>query len=118
MGSYGFTASAPYTGLDNSGPLALVGLITFDGAGNFTGTETVVQPDPSPNATTVRSQTVPFIGTYTVNADGTGTMMIQLPDPRQPVVPVSVVVTDGGAGLMFVQTGAGNSLLTGTARRQ
>jgi hypothetical protein len=116
MGAYGFTASAPYTGANNSGPVALVGVITFDGAGNLTGSETFVQPDPSPDATTVQSQRVPFAGTYTVNADGTGTLMIQI--PGQPTIPVSLVVTDGGSGLMFVQTGAGNSLLTGTARKQ
>jgi hypothetical protein len=117
MGSYGFTASAPYTGANNSGPIALVGVITFDGAGNLTGSETVVQPDPSPNATTVQSQRVPFAGTYAVNADGTGTLMLQIPGVGQPV-PVSLVVTDGGSGIMFVQTAAGNSLLTGMARKQ
>jgi hypothetical protein len=118
MGAYGFTASAPYTGANNSGPIALVGVITFDGAGNLTGSETIVQPDPSPNATTVQAtQRVPFAGTYTVNADGTGTLMLQIPGVGQPV-PASLVVTDGGSGIMFVQTGGGNSLLSGTARKQ
>src|SRR5215831_17398234 len=92
MGSYGFTAGAPYTGANNSGPIALVGVITFDGAGNLTGSETVVQPDQSPNATTVQSQKVPFTGTYTVNSDGTGTLMIQIPVSGQPAIPVSIVV--------------------------
>ena len=116
MGTYGFTAVAPYAG-SNSGTGAILGVITFDGAGNVSGTSTQVQPDPSPNATTVQSQRVPFAGTYTVNADGTGTLMLQIPGVGQPV-PVSLVVTDGGSGIMFVQTGAGNSLLTVTARKQ
>jgi len=115
-GSYGFTATAQYTGASNSSPVAIVGVITFDGSGNLTGSETFVQPDPSPNATAVQSQKVPFAGTYTVNADGTGTLMIQI--PGNPTIPVALVVTDGGSSLMFVQTGAGNSLLTGTARKQ
>jgi hypothetical protein len=61
-GSYGFTASAPYTGANNSGPLAILGVITFDGAGNLMGSETLVQPDMSPNATMVQTQTVRFAG--------------------------------------------------------
>ena len=116
MGAYGFTASAPYTGANNSGPIALVGVITFDGAGNLTGSETVVQPDPSPNATPVQSQRVPFAGTYTVNDDGTGTLMIQI--PGTPTIPVAIVVTEGGSSFLFVQTAGGNNLLTGTARKQ
>ena len=116
MGSYGFSALAPYAGTNNSSPLAALGVLTFDGAGNIMGSETVVQPDTSPNPTTVQSQTVRFVGTYTVNADGTGTLIIQI--SGGPTIPVSFVITDGGAGLMFVQTGGSNSLLTGTARKQ
>jgi hypothetical protein len=115
-GSYGFTATASYSGASNSGTLALVGVLTFDGSGNLNGSETVIQPDPSPNATAVKSQTFPFAGTYMVNAGGTGTMMIQLPD--NSTIPVSFVITDGGSGLMFVQTGGSNNILTGTARKQ
>src|SRR5262249_40502769 len=67
-GSYGFTATAPYTGANNSSPFAIVGVIQFDGAGNIMGSETLVQPDLSPNATTIQSQRFPFAGTYLVNA--------------------------------------------------
>ena len=115
-GSYGFSATAAYTGGNN--PLAIVGVITFDGAGNVTGSETVVQPDPSPNATTVQSFTVPFAGTYTVNADGTGALSIALAIPNASPITASFVLTDGGSGFMLVQTGGGNSLLTGTGRKQ
>jgi hypothetical protein len=118
-GSYGFTASAPYTGANNSGPLAIVGVITFDGAGNLMGNETLVQPDTSPNATTVQTQTVRFAGQYTVNSDGTGTLTVIV--PNGPTIPISFVITDGGSSLMFVETGSasgGNNLLTGTARKQ
>ena len=117
-GSYGFSATAAYTGGNNSNPLAIVGVITFDGAGNVTGSETVVQPDTSPNATTVQSFTVPFAGTYTVNADGTGALKIALAIPNASPITASFVLTDGGSGFMLVQTGGGNMLLTGTGRKQ
>jgi hypothetical protein len=93
-----------------------MGVVTFDGAGNVTGSSTQVQPDPSPNVTTVQVQAGPFAGTYKVNADGTGT--ITLPSGGGTVMTIAFVVTDGGSGLMFVQTGGGNYLLTGTARKQ
>jgi hypothetical protein len=113
MGSYGFTA--PYAGVtSNLG--AIIGVITFDGAGNLTGSQTLVSPDPSPNATTVQVQGVSFSGTYTVKADGTGTMQVQV--GPELTVPISFVITDGGFGAMFVQTGGANVLVTGTARRQ
>ena len=114
-GSYGFMATAQYTGASNSGPIGLVGTMTFDGSGSLTGSETVVLPDSSPDAIDVKSTKVQFAGTYTVNADGTGTMMLQL---RDNLTPVAFVITDGGSSVMFMQTGAGNNLLTGTARKQ
>jgi hypothetical protein len=116
-GSYGFTATASYTGASNSGTLAVVGVMTFDGTGNLAGNETFVQPDPSPNATTVQTGPVQFTGTYTVNADRTGSLRINLNGQDAPI-PVAFVITDGGSNLMFVQTGGGNNLLTGTARKQ
>ena len=110
MGSYGFTATAPYAGVtSNLG--AIIGVITFDGAGNLTGSQTLVSPDPSPKATTVQVQAVSFSGTYTVKADGTGTLTI---GPST----IAFVITDGGSGVIFVQTGGGNTLVTGTARKQ
>ena len=117
MGTYGFTAVAPYAG-SNSGTGALLGVITFDGAGNVSGTSTQVQPDPSPNATTVQTQAgQQFIGTYTVNANGTGA--IAIPGERGGNVEIyTFVMTDGGSGFMFVLSAGGNYLLTGTARKQ
>jgi hypothetical protein len=113
-GSYGFTVT------DLSNPSATLGVITFDGAGNVTGRATVVQPDPSPNATSVVvQQGGQFTGTYTVNADGTGALTLQVGGPTPQTS--SFVITDGGSGLMFVGTGGGgngNDLHTGTARKQ
>jgi hypothetical protein len=113
-GSYGFTATAPYA-LSNPDPTAIVGVLTFDGAGNLTGNEREVSPDTSPNATAVRVQTVSFTGTYTLNGDGTGSLTIQT---GGTVIPVSFVMTDSGSNLMFVPIGSINIVLTGTARKQ
>jgi hypothetical protein len=58
-----------------------------------------------------------FIGTYTVNANGTGT--IAIPGERGGNVEIyTFVMTDGGSGFMFVLSAGGNYLLTGTARKQ
>jgi len=114
-GSFGFTATAPYA-LSNPIPAAILGVITFDGARNLTGNQTIVSPDLSATATTVQTQAVPFTGTYSVYADGTGNLTTQIPGVGTNTV--SFVITDGGSGLMFVLTAGTNSLITGTARKQ
>jgi len=114
-GSYVYLATFAYAG-GSSLPSAVVGLITFDGAGNVTGSQTFVQPDPSPSATTAQAQASSFNGTYSVNADGSGALAPQFGNGRP--TPVEFVITDAGSGLMFVQTGGGNTLLTGAARKQ
>jgi hypothetical protein len=115
-GSYGFTQARLYAGDDN--PAAVIGVVTFDGAGNATGSATSVQHDTEPMATTVHVQAAQFTGTYTVNADGTGTLAI--PNPGGPTNTISFVITDGGSSLFFLQTGGGNNnnVVSGTARKQ
>ena len=112
MGSYGFTAIS--TG--GTPDVAVLGVLTFDGAGNVTGSQTIVSPDPAPNATTVTTQPLSFTGTYTVNPDGTGIITIQV--GSETVSAISFVIIDGGSGAMFVQTGGSNTVITGTARKQ
>lgn len=61
-GSYGFVLNGTIVGV---GPLAIVGLAKFDGAGNWSRNETAV----------VNGHVLPpesIAGTYTVNADCTG----------------------------------------------
>jgi len=113
-GSYGFTATVPYSG-GTIDPAAVVGVIKFDGAGNLTGSETVVSPDSDPKATSVKAQTLSFNGTYTLNADGTGTMNIQ--SPGGPATQ-AFVLTDGGTVAQFVETSGVNFIVVGTARKQ
>jgi hypothetical protein len=116
MGSYGFTLTVAYAGGDTPG--ALMGVVTFDGAGNATSNATLVQVDGDPRANTVQvGQTGQTTGTYTLNADGTGTLTF----PNNGATPTTVafVITDGGAGIMVLPTGGfGNHLVTGTARKQ
>ena len=120
-GSYGFSGSSTvFAPASNTSPIAVVGVLRFDGAGNVTGSETVVQPDTTPNATNVQSFPLQLSGTYTLNADGTGTLnlTIQIPNSMPIGVTVSFVITDGGSGFLFVQTSGGNSLFAGSGRKQ
>jgi hypothetical protein len=111
-GSYGFTLTAQYSGGD-TGSGAIMGVITFDGAGNVAIRSTTVGVDSDPNATTVQGKTGQLTGTYTVSADGTGTVTLASGGT------VAFVITDGGSGVMLLPTaGFGNTLVTGTARKQ
>jgi hypothetical protein len=65
-GTYTFAFSA--TGSTTAGPFNGVGLTTFDGAGKWTGIESV-----NFKGSIVRSQ--PFSGTYTLNPNCTGTII-------------------------------------------
>jgi hypothetical protein len=67
-GCYGYS----YTGsVDGVGPVAAVGPINFDGAGNTSATYSV-----NVNGTNFQGS---FTGTYTVNRDCTGNVTINLP---------------------------------------
>jgi hypothetical protein len=111
-GSYGFSISAGAVGV-------IQGVITLDGAGNVTGSSGITAAvSGDPNATVPDVQpTKPSTGTYTVNPDGTGVIMLQ--NPNGKVTSISFVMTDGGSQLMVVVTaGLGNIVGIGTARKQ
>jgi hypothetical protein len=79
-GAFGFQFSGTVLGF---GPIAGVGVNNYDGAGNYTGTQNV-----NLNGFPVLNQ--PISGTYSVNADCTGTQAINMPDGR--VVHLSFVL--------------------------
>ena len=69
-GTYGLSCEGTIVGV---GPLAVVSVLTADGDGNSSGAETL-----SVNGTIIPGVT--FTGTYTVNADCTGSLVTTTPD--------------------------------------
>lgn len=86
---------------------ACVGLVTFDGFGNFTDSET-----HSFNGEIVSAQ---YKGTYQVNPDGTGTMTYF--DENGPTPPCPIVLSDGGKEVTFLISVPG-VVATGVLKKQ
>jgi len=111
-GNYGFLVNE-WT-LDPSSPeIAAVGVLTFDGAGNVTGSATVVSRGVS--------KTGARDGTYTVNSDGTGVIDITPNAEFGPAQLAIVLNSIAGVaqGFQFVQTSnPENFVLSGTALLQ
>jgi hypothetical protein len=114
-GSFGFQATMPISS-SNTALSAAVGVMTFDGAGNVSINQTFVETDTAAGATALKVQPPgPITGTYTINADNTGTMGINLGGDKP--TPFAFVLTEGGNSIQFLQTGGGNVLLIGAARK-
>jgi hypothetical protein len=93
-----------------AGPFALVGTFTFDGNGNVTGAATSSQNGNIGQGT----QT----GTYTVNSDCTGTIIVQGSGGHSSHY--SFVIDDNGNGFQYICTDSNpiSIVYTGVARRQ
>lgn len=93
-----------------AGPVAVVGTFTFDGTGNVTGATISSQNGNIGQGT----QT----GTYTVNADCTGTITVL--GSSGHASHYSFVMDDGGSGFEYICTDSGpiSIVYSGTARRQ
>lgn len=93
-----------------AGPVAAVGTFTFDGSGNVTGATVTSQNGNIGHGT----QT----GTYTVNSDCTGTIIVQ--GSGGHASHYSFVMDDGGNGFQYICTDSGpiSIVYSGTARRQ
>ena len=104
-GKYGFTIEG--TKLAGMGPVGQqkgVAMAEFFGDGSFTQVDTVVI-----GGTVVADFThTPANGSYTVNADCTGTFTIVFTDGRPPVATAFVVVNNGKEIDTVVTTVAGN----------
>ena len=89
----------------------------FDGAGNVALASTFVGSSDS-NGQPTPTFNLAQSGTYSINPDGTGT--INFPAvPDQNALTYAFVITDGGSGLLLMQTDrAGNGVSFGTARLQ
>jgi len=105
-GAYGLhlTKSAPT-------PATSIEVWNFDGAGNVTLSGTFVGPGP-----TVQSGSQ--FGTYSVNPDGTGTIIIP-PQNGEGQKTWVFVIANGHAGLLVLQRNrAGDGVLYGTGSHQ
>ncbi len=87
--------------------LSEIGFMTFDGAGNFTGTDTY----NFDGAATRRTLT----GTYTINSDCTGSMTVNASDKSTMVGDIAVLL--GTKEVNFTQTDAG-WIFSGTLKFQ
>jgi len=107
-GSFGFTIS----GTNNFfGPFAFSGRFASDGRGNITsgsGTESVAGDVVSG---------VPFIGTYTINADCTGKAVITfVRSDNQQQAGLDFTIVNNGKGIMFMSSDQ-QTIETGTAQK-
>lgn len=109
-GTYGFQLS------NSPKPASTIGSITLDGAGGATVSFLLVGPGGGSNNQPQLSNGT-LTGTYSLNPDGTGT--VQLSAASGPAGAFAFVVTDGGSGLLLLQTdGTGSNVSSGAARLQ
>jgi hypothetical protein len=97
-GDYGFTASGFFQNKEKNAPIAAIGLVTFDGESNASATVTA-----SFNGSI---STFPWIGTYTVNTDCTGSLIAT---PGSGLANFSIVIVRGGAEILGMDIDPGNS---------
>src|SRR5258708_39681931 len=95
MNLYEFTI-AGYAFDDNgyADPITETGRLALDGAGNVSGSDTV-----SINGDIIRRT---FLGNYTVNPDGTGTLLLN--PSWGPPIHADLVVRGAGAEVDFILT--------------
>jgi hypothetical protein len=103
-GNYTYTVNGTAIG---TGPIAAVGVVSTDGAGNLSGIET-----DAINGTIIRRTVT---GTYTVNANCTGT--VTFTDNFNQTTHLDIVIGDDNSEIRFIQTDSGN-VVTGFAKRQ
>jgi hypothetical protein len=113
QGSYGISTTGWIVAAGPIGPVADVGVITFDGEGGVSQTTTV-----SLNGMIIPKRTS-LNGSYEVNSDDcTGSIALTLPTPAGTTISKSnFVIVNHGQELRTIVTGEGR-VLAGTANRQ
>lgn len=112
MGSYGISTTGWIVSAGPIGPVADVGVVTFDGDGGVSQTITV-----SLNGMIIPTRTS-LSGSYEVSSDCTGSITLTLPGPNGPIISTShIAIVNHGKELRTIVTGAGR-VLAGTAERQ
>lgn len=98
----------------NNSPGGIFGIFNLDGAGNLTGSYTIVG-----NTGPLPSLSGAVKGTYSTNPDGTGSVTVSLDVGITSTD--AIILIDGGAGIQMLQTssnGGGNTVISGSARKQ
>lgn len=109
-GSYGYTNTGAIVAGPDAGPFAGVGRQTFDGKGNTQASATV-----SVNGNVLR---VTIKGTYTVNTDCTGSMLLTVSaGPETFTNHVDFVIVGGGSAFRAINADAG-AVITTTGKKQ
>ncbi|MGH8067875.1 MAG: hypothetical protein ACRERE_22145 [Candidatus Entotheonellia bacterium] len=94
-GSYGYTATGT---IPNVGDLAAVGILTSDGTGQVSGADTAAA-----SIGVIEQRT--FRGTYTVNADCTGSLTLQFAALTfSGLTTADIVIVDKGRKILGIQT--------------
>jgi hypothetical protein len=109
-GDYGFTAEGVLIGtpgLPVQAPFRSVGLAHFDGKGNLTWLEHTVV-----NGTLLEADWTAASGTYSVNANCTGTAVVNTPNSPVPLKLAFVVVKEGKEVRSVLDTNAISSVFT------
>ncbi len=112
-GSYGFVINN-WANPRSSGQ-GVFGILNLDEAGNASGSFAVTGTDVGPTPFTGT-----FVGSVSINPDGSGSLKGSLVDVGVSLT-YAIVVTDGGAGIQFLQTSESDglgSVHSGIARRQ
>ena len=111
-GSYGIQSTGSIVALGPIGPVAEAGIIKFDGTGGVSQTTTV-----STNGFIIPNRSS-LSGTYLVNPNCTGELVLVLPVPGGTITSTAhFVIVDHGKEIRLVNTGAGR-VIVGNARRQ
>jgi hypothetical protein len=106
-GSYSFLTNL-WTANVSTNEFAMVGVLTFDGAGNVTGSYTSV--------TGGVAQTGTLGGTYTVNSNGTGTIDFTTGSTAQFAITLNSTAAGVAHGVQLLQTNdSNNEVISGTA---
>jgi len=106
-GSYSFLTNL-WTANTSTNQFAMVGVLTFDGAGNVTGSYTSIDGGVV--------QTGTLGGTYTVNSNGTGTITLTTGSTAQFAVTLDSTAAGVAHGVQLLQTNdSNNEIISGTA---
>ena len=119
QGSYGIRATGnilPIPGGPPATPVAIVGVITFDGMGQLTA-ELTQRLIPAGATTPTSLIKVPYIGNYSVNADCSVEDVWHNLSNGTSSIHESVIV-DHGRGFFIINTTTGPSVVSGEARKQ